>query len=147
MRALSPALLPQDAQWQKPEEEQRGEREATKPSKTTHCEGDGLGEGGPGGSDFRDASESASAWLVSPVGGPAGDRAQGRTKLEAPFRQSGARVQREQGGAGAGRTRALCARGHRDVSPGLPAVRPRVRSEIRSVAGELRVGTAPTLRN
>ena len=78
------------------------EREATKPSKTTHCEGDGLGERGPGSSDFRDALESACAWLVFPVGGLIGDHAQGRTKLEAPFRQSEARVQHERSGAGWG---------------------------------------------
>lgn len=66
----------------------REEREReTRPGRTTHCEGDGLGDGGPASFDFRDVLESASAWLVFPTGGLIGDGAQGRTKLEAPFRQ------------------------------------------------------------
>lgn len=106
MRAFSRAPPPGA---QKPEEEQRGESEETKPHRTHHCAGRGPGERGPACSDFRDVSEGASAWPAFPVGGRIRDSAQGRTKSEARFRQTEARVQRARGRVGA-RTRALCAR-------------------------------------
>lgn len=84
------------------------EREETESSQTAHCEGDRRGERGRASSDFRDALESASAWLVFPVGGLIRGSAQGRIKSEAQRRQTEARVQRERGSVGARRTRALC---------------------------------------
>lgn len=75
------------------------------------------------------------------------DGAQGRTKLEAPFRQAEARVQRERSRVGARRTRALCIHGHGDMSHGLPPAPAGhwMRSETHNVAGETWVGAAPML--
>lgn len=115
MRAFSRALLPRVLRNRR----KSGEERARKQNPTKATMATATGRENEARSDFRGVSEGDSAWLVFPAGGLIRDGAQGRTKSEARFRQTEARVQHEWGRVGA-RTRALCVLGHRDGSHRLP---------------------------